>query len=440
MLDPLPARRPALNSCPASKEASIDSPTNHPAIAPYLQSAPARLDLTDSAHLALVVKAAEALLETFGSAASLADLETRLAADRDRYPLLVHLAAKLARSKRLVAAVAEPVHLTIVFAVYKEHHRIRTRDEHPHGENFLLRKIAQLNWLFGDLAQFSWDMLIVDDGDPEKSGEIAQEILASHYDGDNVRVLFLEEAIREGLAVTHPMTDAAESQKGGSIAYGLWAAAQADHPRHIIMFTDADLSTHLGQTGLLIDGLLHQGKAAAIGSRREATSIVVKEGTRNLRGKLFIYLWKRLIADLYDVVDSQCGFKAFTADTVRAIVDDLIEKKFAFDIELLLKTELRQPGAIVKVPIAWIDSTAESTTTDLQPYLSMLQSIVKMYRKYLPSDPEAESFAQFIESLDEDTWDRLVDHVPPAIADRDPAEFGDFNQVRVSDLEAAIRE
>ena len=166
---------------------------------------------------------------------------------------------------------------------------------------------------------------------------------------------------------------------------------------------------------------------------------MVKEGTRNLRGKLFIYLWKRLIADLYDVVDSQCGFKAFTADTVRAIVDDLLEKKFAFDLELLLKTELRQPGAIVKVPIAWIDSTAESTTTDLQPYLSMLQSIVKMHRKYLPSDPEAEPFAQFIEALDEETWDRLVDHVPPAIADRDPAEFGDFNQVRVADLEAAIR-
>jgi hypothetical protein len=409
------------------------------ALAPYLQTAPERLDLTDSAHLAMVLEAAEALLTSFASVTPLAALETRLAADRSHYPLLVHLAVKLARSKRLVAAVKEPVHLTVVFAVYKEHHRIRTRSEHPHGENFLLRKIAQLDWLFGDLPQFSWDMLIVDDGDPERSGEIAQEILASHYDGDNVRVLFLAEAIRQRLPVTHPMTDTVESQKGGSIAYGLWAAAQAAHPRHIILFTDADLSTHLGQTGLLIDGLLHQGMAAAIGSRREPTSIVIKEGTRNLRGKLFIYLWKRLIADLYPVVDSQCGFKAFTADTVRAIVDDLLEKKFAFDIELLLKTELRQPGAIVKVPIAWIDSTAESTTTDLQPYLSMLQSIVKMYRKYLPEDPEAESFAQFIEALDEATWDRLVDHIPAAIATRDPAEFGDFSQVRVADLEAAIQ-
>ena len=69
----------------------------------------------------------------------------------------------------------------------------------------------------------------------------------------------------------------------------------------------------------------------------------------------------------------------------------------------------------------------------------MLQSIVQMYRKYLPPNPEAEPFAHFIEDLDEATWNRLVDHVPQAIALRDPAEFGDFDRVRVSDLEAVIR-
>ena len=47
--------------------------------------------------------------------------------------------------------------------------------------------------------------------------------------------------------------------------------------------------------------------------------------------------------------------------------------------------------------------------------------------------------AATFEALDEDTWDRLVENVPPAIAARDPADFGDFDQVRVADLEAAIR-
>ena len=68
------------------------------------------------------------------------------------------------------------------------------------------------------------------------------------------------------------MQSTADSQKGGSIEYGMWVAAREAHRRHIVMFTDADLSVHLGQTGLLIDGIVRQKKDVAIGSRREATS------------------------------------------------------------------------------------------------------------------------------------------------------------------------
>ena len=331
------------------------------------------------------------------------------------------------------------MHLSIVFAVYKEHERIRQRSEqNPFGENFLLRKIEQLHWLLDESPNFSWDMLVVDDGCPDGSGKIAQEILAENSVSDDVRVLFLAEAIAQNLPVIRPMQSTDESRKGGSVEYGMWEAARQTHPNHIILFTDADLSTHLGQTGLLVDGILNQGKEAAIGSRRETNSIVVKAGTRNTRGKLFIYLWKRVIAPLDYIVDTQCGFKAFRAETVRAIVDDMLEKQFAFDIELLLKTELRHPHAIAKVGIGWIDSEALSTTTDLQPYLSMLQSMVKMYHKYLPPEPEADAFAAFIESLDENAWHKLVAQVPEAIASREPLEFATFNEVSVADLQAAM--
>ena len=77
-----------------NEEPPIDPLALPAAISPYLQAAPVRLDLTDSAHLAMVLEAAEALLESYPTAAPLFELETRLAADRDRYPLLVHLAAR----------------------------------------------------------------------------------------------------------------------------------------------------------------------------------------------------------------------------------------------------------------------------------------------------------------------------------------------------------
>jgi hypothetical protein len=67
-----------------------------------------------------------------------------------------------------------------------------------------------------------------------------------------------------------------------------------------------------------------------------------KRGQRNVRGKLFIFLWKRLLSPLRYITDTQCGFKVFRAEVVRDMLADVREKKFAFDLELLLKTELRR--------------------------------------------------------------------------------------------------
>ena len=415
--------------------------------------APSGLDLTDPAQEEHASTAADALLASEATSSDLDALEAALATRKEAYPLLLHLAVKLARSRRLLEAIARgadghgdastatPLHLSVVFAVYKEHHRILRRDQHPHGEDFLIRKIGQLQWLFAGLPQSChWDLTVVDDGCPEKSGELAEQILASRYGGANVQVLYLADAIVDELPVIQSLRTTDESQKGGAIVYGLWNVVQTRRAGHIALFTDADLSTHLGQCGLLIDPLARGDRDAAIGSRREPTSVVVKKGVRNLRGKLFIYLWKRLLANLGHIVDTQCGFKAFRAEVVREIVDDLLEKRFAFDIELLLKTELRHPGSVVMVPIAWIDSEAASTTSELQPYLPMLRSMAKMYHKYLPPVATADSFAAFIDELTEDDWNRLLDRIPPAITEREPAEFGTFAGVSADDLRAVIRD
>jgi hypothetical protein len=206
-----------------------------------------------------------------------------------------------------------------------------------------------------------------------------------------------------------------------------------------VVFTDADLSTHLGQLGNLIEPILRHGHDSAVGSRREPLSVVIKSGARNARGKLFIYLWKRLIPQLSPIIDTQCGFKAFRASVAEAIVRDTIEKRFAFDIELLLQTELARPGSIARVPIAWIDSEAASTTTELQPYLPMLQSIVLIAKRYLPRNEQATSFADLIESLDQESWARLASHVPADIADREAIELEGYDRITADDLGKVAR-
>lgn len=400
-----------------------------------IENCPKEVDLTDEQQSELIIETVNSILAKGYSIPDLVEIETQLInedADANIFPLL---ALKIAKSKILVSEIKEPLLLSVVFAVYKEHNRIRKNKEHPHGEDFLIKKINQLQWLFKDQPLVKWELIIVDDGCPERSGEIAREIIEANQLGEKARVLFLKEAIEKKYPPVASLKSTNESQKGGSIVFGMWDAIQKNNGQNqIVVYTDADLSTHLGQLMLLVDPILNDNKLAAIGSRRETYSVVIKKGSRNNRGKLFIYLWKRMIPNLGDIVDTQCGFKAFKAEVIPDIIDGLIEKKFAFDIELLLRTAQLKKNSIRKVPIAWIDSEEASTTTDLQPYLPMLKSIVLMYRKYFPKDALSDEFATYIDTLDDEEFQLLLNNIPQNIVAREPDAFTAYNEVRVKDF------
>jgi hypothetical protein len=301
-----------------------------------------------------------------------------------------------------------------------------------------MRKIEQLRWLTDDHPGVTWNMLVVDDGCPEGSGGIAEEILERRYDGHNVWVERLEDAIAAAHPATTGLHSPADSQKGGSILYGLSRLAETPHENHVVAFTDADLSTHLGQLALLAHAIVMEGAAAAVGSRREALSVVVKKGKRNTRGKLFIYLWKHMLPALAHIVDTQCGFKAFRADVARAIAVDSVEKRFAFDIELLVKVEKLERGGLAKVPVAWIDSEEASTTSDLQPYLSMLQSVAKISAAHAAQTETTRAFSNFVQDLTEKEWQSLIERIPEAIAECPAGDLGDLDTIGPEDLRTLL--
>ena len=342
--------------------------------------------------------------------------------------------AKLIRSKEILDKRSGPLHVSVVFAMYKEHKRILSPEINPIGEDFVNVKIAQLRWLFD--GDDGWDLVMVDDGCPDGSGKLAQGIIAAEGYEKIARVLFIADAIQSNHPVVAGLSSPDDSRKGGAIEYGMFEAAQQSVPGQIIVYTDADLSTHLGQIGLLVDAL-DGGASCAAASRREPESVVVKSAARNDRGKVFIYLWKQMLPQLKEIIDSQCGFKAFPADVAARIVMDSVEKKFAFDIELLLRCEMERPNSITRVPIAWIDSEAGSTTSDLEPYLPMLKAVARMYRRYSSPDAWAESFVRLIESMDQAGWERSVTNIPKAITDREPMEFSTWSGVNAEEMAEA---
>ncbi len=397
--------------------------------------------LVDEGDLRDALLLADVLLTRSASSAELGRIEGELADTSVPASVGMLLAVKLARSRKLLLERSDPVFVSVVFAVYRETERILRPDQHVFGEDFVNRKVAQLEWLLAGVPDAEFELVVVDDGCPDRSGAVVERVVAEGGLEERVRVLFLADAIERGHPAVDGLRSVDESRKGGSIQLGMWEAAAADRgPGHVVIFTDADLSTHLGQTGLLIEAV-RRGGPVAIGSRRHPRSVVRKRGARNERGKLFIYLWKALLEPLGGIVDTQCGFKAFDARVVHPLVRGMQERRFAFDIELLLRTVLDFPEAaapISPVGVGWIDSEALSTTTNLQPYHAMLQSVAGMYRRYLDPTPEAEEFATFIEELGPEQWAVLETLVPPEIAGRDPRLFDEWRGVTAQDLSAAL--
>lgn len=392
-------------------------------VAPRLfRRLPDPLDLRDEVQLESLLAAADELLARVDDPAALDQLDWMAHAAPEHWTISARVVVKLARSKWLVQQRDRPLFLSVVVPLYGEHERMLRPEAHPNGEAFLDRKIRQLEWLLGDVPNAEWELCLVDDGCPDRSGERARSWLAERHPKARAKVLFLAEAIEQGIAPVRDLEHVDQSRKGGSIHLGLHEVTRERRPGHVVIYTDADLSTHLGQSGLLINALDEPGVLVAAGSRRHPLSVVAKSAARSARGRLFIYLWKKLLPELAYLDDTQCGFKAISAGTARRLVaEPLRERGFAFDIELLLRSEKNLGRSVSAVPIAWIDSEAASTTTSLEPYLPMLQSVVDLYRTLCPRRDSSEPFAEAIESMDDAAWKHAVAHLAPPLEGVDPA-------------------
>ena len=149
---------------------------------------PSHMDLTDPAHERQAFNTAELLLDLYPKEDELRSFDTHITTEQQKHPVILHLASKLALSKMSLRSLSAPIFNSFVVAMYKEQNRIRTQAEHSAGEDFLRRKVSQLKWLFEGEIDKKWEFVFVDDGCPEKSGEIADKIIQQEgY--DNVSVL-----------------------------------------------------------------------------------------------------------------------------------------------------------------------------------------------------------------------------------------------------------
>jgi hypothetical protein len=407
-------------------------------------------DLTDSDQNQAVLDAASALVEGRAAAEDVAG---------DHGPAVAAEAIAAARSRRRLGELIGPVHLTVVWAMYGETSRMVPRAAHPHGEDFVRTKVRQLDWLSGGLPGVTWSIIACDDGCPDRpsSADLMTDIArAEGYPGTGhrgVTVLRLAEVIGGHFSISPAfdrLSSTEQSRKGGSILAGLATALRTDPNlsngvgRHVVCYTDADLSANLAQLGSLAAPVVADDKVVgALGQRygidgavlvRADGPVTEPRSTGDKPDKIIIlfrhFVRALLIPALAGVLDTQAGFKAFEGPALGPAIRQMTSFKETFDVELLIHlAQCYGPEALAVEPIVFTEDFAATNFPSVDPgqrHLTMVHQIVELYDRLVapiaPATGEAADLLALIRTLDLDDYVTLIEHLRAEDPD-DPTLF-----------------
>ncbi len=398
-----------------------------------------RRDLTDSGQNEAVLDLASALAASRAVAGS---------AVAGHGPAVAAEATAAARSRRRLGELTGPVHLTVVWAMYGETGRMVRRAVHPHGEDFVRAKVRQLDWLTGGLPGVTWSIIACDDGCPDRpsSADLMTDIAAAEgYPREghrSVTVLRLADVIESNVSISPAfgrLTSTDQSRKGGSILAALAAAAGTGPARanaaarHVVCYTDADLSANLAQLGSLAAPVVAGDKiVGALGQRYgiEGAVLVRADGpvtephsTGDKPDKIIVlfrhFVRAVLIPPLARVLDTQAGFKVFDAAALGPVLRQMASFNETFDVELLIHLAQRYgPQALAVEPIVFTEDFAATNFPSVDPgprHLAMVHQVVALYDRLVapvaPVTGEAADLLALIRTLDLDDYVTLIEHL-----------------------------
>jgi dolichyl-phosphate beta-glucosyltransferase len=206
------------------------------------------------------------------------------------------------------------------------------------------------------------EVIVVDDGSPDGTARVAGEFMRGKT---GYRLIRADKNAGKGAAVRRGMEEATGKYR---------------------LFSDADLSTPIEEVEAFFPYLVGRGPVGVrydvvVGSRRVAGARLEQRQPfhRELSGRIFSLLVHLLVFPGF--LDTQCGFKMFTAEAARQIFRRQRITRFAFDVEAMF-IALRVLGYKVKeAPVRWMDSPA-TTVRLFQDSMMMFKELFVIRKNY----------------------------------------------------------
>jgi dolichyl-phosphate beta-glucosyltransferase len=215
-----------------------------------------------------------------------------------------------------MGAPAPEVALSVIIPAYNEARRLP-----PHANGLL----AYLRAHYPD-----FELIVVDDGSRDDTAAVVRTALAGEP--------------RARLLAYQP-----NRGKGYAIRTGM----QASHGAAVV-FLDADMSTPIEEIPAALERLAQAD--IVIGSRDLPSSDIRANQPlfRQVASELFKWV-RYLMVGLWDISDTQCGFKAYRGPVARQLFALAQVDRFMFDVEILYLAK-RAGLRIVEMPVLWSDS------------------------------------------------------------------------------------
>jgi len=191
--------------------------------------------------------------------------------------------------------------------------------------------------LLSDLNLPGLELLVVDDNSPDGTGEIADQLAKESPE----KVGVLHRTVKDGL--------------GRAYVAGITRAL--DEGADIVIQMDADLSHPASVIPTMVETLRTTDAAVVIGSRYvEGGSAAAEWGWHRRALSAWANFYVNAILRLH-VKDATAGFKAWKADTLRAIdVGSIQSNGYSFQVEMNYRT-VRRGLRIAEVPIRFEERT-----------------------------------------------------------------------------------